>query len=111
MNLLHSTQVYEEYRYKVTDLVEASKELEVFEIKVSDIFLNYQAPNNNTLYSFIEHVNRTNNADLKYPIILAPCNFILDGKHRVAKAIINNIETIKAVRFKEMPDCGIYEED
>lgn len=30
----------------------------------------------------------------------------LDGKHRVAKAILENREYIKAVIFETMPPCG-----
>ena len=108
--LLYNTQVLDGYKYKITDLAEASKDLEVINLKVADIFTNYEAPNDNTLLDFIEHVKRTKEANLKYPIILSPCNFILDGKHRVAKAILGGKETIKAVRFEEMPDCGIYED-
>lgn len=106
--LLNYTQEFEDYRYKVTDLVEASKDLEVFELKVADIFTNYAAPCENTLTDFIAHCKQTKEADLSFPIILSPCNFILDGKHRVAKSIIEGKETIKAVRFREMPDCGEY---
>lgn len=110
-NVLHSTQVFEGYRYKITDLIQASKDLEIFELKVADIFTNYAAPNDNSLTDFVAHCKRTNEADLSFPIILSPCNFILDGKHRLAKALITGQETIKAVRFKELPDCGIYEDD
>lgn len=108
MQLLNQSQTKDDYKYKITDLIEASKELKVFKIKVADIFLHYQAPNENSLTSFIDHCRDTMNANLKYPIILAPDNFILDGKHRVAKAIIKGKKYVKAVRFEEMPDCGEY---
>jgi hypothetical protein len=111
MSLLNQAQVYKDRRYSVLDLIEASKDLDVFEIKVSDVFLNYESPCDNYLQDFIKHVKQTNEANLDYPIILSPCNLILDGKHRLAKAIINDYEFIKAVRFKEMPDCGEYIED
>lgn len=108
MNQLNYTQIFGDYRYKITDLIEASKDLEIYEIKVSDIFIDYQAPCDNTLVDFIKEYKRVNSANLDYPIIMSPSNFILDGKHRVAKCIIEGIETIKAVRFTEMPDCGEY---
>lgn len=111
MKLLNQTQTYDNYRYKITDLIEASKELEVYEIKVSDIYLGYLAPCLDTLSSFIEHYKDVEKADLNYPIIMSPENMILDGKHRLAKAIITEQKYIKAVKFKEMPDCGEYIED
>lgn len=111
MKILNYTQLHNKYRYKITDLIEASKELEVYEIKVSDIYLGYYAPCLNTLVSFIEHYKDVEKADLSYPIIMSPDNMILDGKHRLAKAIITEQEYIKAVKFKIMPDCGIYEDN
>ena len=111
MKLLNQYQDFEGYRYKVTDLIEASKTLIPFDLKVSDVFINYEAPNKNSLSDFVRHCKDTLDADLSYPIILSPCNYILDGKHRLAKAIINKNKTIKAVRFDEMPDCGDYIED
>jgi hypothetical protein len=109
--LLHNSQLFDEYRYQILDLIEASKDLKIINLKVADIFANYDAPNDTSLMSFIEHCKRTTQADLSFPIILSPCNFILDGKHRLAKAILTGEKTIKAVRFKKMPDCGEYEEN
>jgi hypothetical protein len=111
MQLLNQIQCYGDYEYKITDLIEASKGLEVFKIKVSDVFTNYGAPCKDTLTDFIDHCKKVHSADLSYPILLAPDNFILDGKHRLAKAIIKGTIFIKAVRFKELPDCGKYIED
>jgi hypothetical protein len=99
-------QEFDGYKYKVSDLIIAAIDLEPFDLKVRDVFTNYQAPCDNSLTSFIAHCKQTFEADMDYPIILSPCNFILDGKHRLAKAILENRETIKAVRFETMPDCG-----
>ncbi len=106
-NILNNVQEFDGYTYQVSELIEASKGLEVIDIKVADIFLHYVAPNHkDTLVDFIVHYKRTRDANLKYPIILSPCNFILDGKHRICKALIEGKETIKAVRFTNMPDIG-----
>ncbi len=93
------------YKYYVDDIIAASKlqNCKVIKLKVTDIFLDYQAPCDNNLSSFIEHMERTLKADLSYPIVLGPDNFILDGKHRVAKAKFLGKKKIKAYRLKEMP--------
>lgn len=39
----------------------------------------------------------------KLPIILDDLGYITDGWHRVAKAILEGKETIKAVRIQNMP--------
>lgn len=96
------------YRYMISELIFAAKDekLKPFELKVADIFACYEAPNENTLMSFIEHFKRVNEADLSFPIILSPDNVILDGRHRLAKAIIEEKKYIKAMRFDKMPDIG-----
>ena len=43
------------------------------------------------------------NADMSKPIILSANGAIFDGRHRVVRAIIDERETIKAVRFLENP--------
>ena len=42
-------------------------------------------------------------ADMSYPIIMDDEGFIMDGWHRVAKALLEGRETIKAVRFENTP--------
>jgi hypothetical protein len=42
--------------------------------------------------------------DLSYPIIQAPDGWIMDGYHRIAKAILEGKTTIKAVRLPALPE-------
>lgn len=51
----------------------------------------------------IEHCQRILAADLSYPVMLTPDGSILDGVHRIAKALMNGQTTVKAVRIREMP--------
>ena len=44
-----------------------------------------------------------NAADLSYPIILGPTGNVLDGVHRVAKAMLAGQTTVRAVRLPAMP--------
>jgi hypothetical protein len=49
-------------------------------------------------------------SDLSFPIILDEDGALMDGRHRVMKAILIGQETIKAVRFDENPrPCKILE--
>lgn len=50
------------------------------------------------------HVRRIYEADLSYPIILAPDGSLMDGGHRLAKAWLLGQETISAVQFETMPE-------
>jgi len=56
-----------------------------------------------SIQGLASHVARVLDADLSYPIILSPDGDIMDGGHRVAKAIVEGVPTIKAVRFVSMP--------
>jgi hypothetical protein len=55
------------------------------------------------IYSFISHADRVFKADTKYPILISDKGYIMDGWHRVCKAIINGDTHIKAIRFDSMP--------
>lgn len=85
--------------YLVNDLVEASKDFEVFDLDINSMYFDYQAPCSNDLLDFAFHYIKVDEADLKYPIILHPTNVILDGRHRLIKALLRGDEKIKAVRF------------
>ena len=50
------------------------------------------------------HFKRTRDADLEAPIILCPWGSILDGSHRVAKALAEDRDWVWAYRLKTMPE-------
>lgn len=56
-----------------------------------------------TLRDMLMHIRAVENADLNYPIILDEDGVIMDGRHRIMKAILNGMTTIKAVRFDKNP--------
>lgn len=53
--------------------------------------------------AMVDHVKLIADADLAYPIILAADGRVMDGMHRVAKALLEGRETIDAVRFEADP--------
>ncbi len=97
-------------RWSVSRLIELSKDLEVFEIPLSGLNIYNLQNQINTMREFIAHVKRMQDADLKYPIILDDEGYVMDGRHRIAKALLQGKETIKAVRFVKTPTpCGYIE--
>jgi len=58
---------------------------------------------NLTLRQMVMHMRCVHNADLDYPIILDEDGEILDGRHRIMKAMLDGESTIRAVRFDENP--------
>ena len=51
----------------------------------------------------VMHMKAVNNADLDRPIILDEDGELMDGRHRLMKAMLLGLNTIKAVRFDENP--------
>lgn len=97
--------------YTVARLVEHAKDLEVFEIPVAAIHIAEDIFKSITnARQLAEHSKRVFNANLEYPILLDPDGFIMDGWHRVCKALVFGIETVKAVRFEKLPVCEFVEE-
>lgn len=56
-----------------------------------------------TIRQVARHCQRIMNADLMHPIILHADGSLMDGGHRLAKALIMGLKTIKAVQFEVMP--------
>jgi hypothetical protein len=57
-----------------------------------------------TCRAIIAHFKLIKETDLRYPIILSAKGRVMDGMHRVAKAVLEGRETIKAVQFKKDPE-------
>lgn len=54
------------------------------------------------------HMKAVNEADMAYPIILDEDGDLMDGRHRLMHAMLNEHKTIKAVRFDKNPEpCSI----
>jgi hypothetical protein len=57
-----------------------------------------------TVRNIVEHVRLIEVVDLSYPIILSASGRVMDGMHRIARAILEGLPTIKAVRFTTDPE-------
>jgi hypothetical protein len=57
-----------------------------------------------TCRAVMEHARMINQADLGFPIILSSNGRVMDGMHRVLKAVLNGWQSIEAVRFENDPE-------
>ena len=93
-------------KYYVHEAIRLSKDLPVKEINLSEIYMSYGSMCKDSFRSFLEHVKMVNDADLSCPILMNEDGCIIDGRHRLAKAILDECETIKVKRFVDDPaDC------
>lgn len=88
--------------WNVPRLVALSADLPVYDAQLASLCLA------NTVYrenmrGMVSHMKNVLDADLKKPIILDEDGDIMDGRHRIMKALLEGKETIKAVRFDKNP--------
>ena len=97
--------------WDVPRLFALSKDLPIMQIPLDhmNIFKTYEKL---TMREFVMHMKAVLDADMNYPIILDEDGEIMDGRHRVMKAMLKNLPTIKAVRFEKNPlPCRHNEEE
>jgi len=54
--------------------------------------------------ALVEHLRLIDEADLSFPIILSSDGAVMDGMHRVAKAVLQGRKDIEAVQFERDPE-------
>ena len=88
--------------WSVARLIVLAKDLEVFSVPVRglNVYLPYDGL---TLRDMVMHFNAVKAADLSYPIILDEDGELMDGRHRIIKAMMQGRKTLKAVRFDINP--------
>lgn len=97
------------HSWSVARLFELSRELPVMEIPLNHLCL-YYTYEKLTIREMVMHMRAVNNADLNTPIILDEDGELMDGRHRLMKAMLTGADTIKAVRFEENPNpCRVNE--
>jgi len=57
-----------------------------------------------TVRSIVEHMRLVDAVDLAHPIIIDPAGRLMDGMHRVAKALLLGHATIAAKRLPVLPE-------
>lgn len=57
-----------------------------------------------TCRSIVQHMRLMQAADLAHPIILCPEGRVMDGMHRVCKALLQGHSTIRAYRLSVLPE-------
>jgi len=96
--------------WESSTLFAAAKGLEPYDLQLSAIDLSTQFATANTVALFLYQMKRVQESNLDYPIIQAPDGWIMDGLHRIVKAILQGETTIKAVRLPVLPEPDRTEE-
>jgi hypothetical protein len=87
----------------IARLITLTKDFEVMEVPLESMNI-YYLYDKLTLREMVTHMHAVSDADLSYPIILDEDGELLDGRHRIMKALFLGKKTIKAVKFDVNPD-------
>ena len=98
--------------WDVDRLIGLSHDFPVTDVDVSTIaevdavywFDETEAP---TVRRVVEHLRLIEEVDLTHPIILGPDGRVMDGMHRIARAMLEGRSMIRAVRIREPPRAGL----
>ena len=96
-------------RWKITDLRKAVENVPVYHIPLA--FLDLAAHEFNTeggLIAFAQHVRHVDESNTDDPIIVDQWGRILDGRHRIVKALLEGRTTIPAKKVPDGTDCTYY---
>jgi hypothetical protein len=98
------------YKWNATTLVEAAKDRPVYDLPLYSIDLGVQPWSLDNMLDFAEHAKRVWECEMEHPIIVDRHGYIVDGWHRVIKAILLKHKTIPAKRLTTMPDPDEFPE-
>ena len=94
--------------WDVDRLIELTAGLPEEEVRLDDLpeidsvywFDDWEHP---TVRKVVEHFRLLQEVNPTDPIILGPENRVMDGMHRIARALLEGRTTIRAVRLRELP--------
>lgn len=102
--------------WDVHRLIELSREFSVKEIPLTQIVeldesYWFEANATPTCREIALHAQLIHETDLAYPIILSANGRVMDGMHRVCKALVETRTTINAVQFQSDPEPDYIDAD
>jgi len=96
--------------WDVDRLIAMSADLPVREVPlegIADIDTDYWFEGSSavaTVRNVVEHVRLVLDVDIGYPIILGADGRVMDGMHRIARALLDGRSSILAVQFEVQPE-------
>ncbi len=96
--------------WDVDRLIELTRGLEIVEVpvdgidEVDTVYWFDDREQRPTVRRVIEHFRLTQQVDPSIPIILGPDGRVMDGMHRIARAILEGRDAIDAIRFDALPE-------
>ena len=96
--------------WDVDRLIELSRALPVRDValdsidEIDSVYWFGDQVDRPTVRRVVDHLRLIEDVDFSHPIILGVDGRVMDGMHRIAKALLEGRSTISAVRFATHPD-------
>lgn len=96
--------------WDVTRLIELTRGLPRFELALDQVreldepYWFSDGESSPTCRAVVEHMGLIESAELTFPILLSADGRVMDGMHRVAKALYAGLTSVQAVRFEKDPE-------
>lgn len=89
----------------ITDLIEHGKDLPVMDIPMEHLCFDSEIATiaGISIREFVGHMKMILDIDTSHPIIMDEDGGIFDGRHRIARALLDEVDSIKAIRFEKDP--------
>lgn len=94
-----------EDKYVINNLHARANELTPKEMPMEHLNIYDLKIDKTSVKEFARHMRAVLNTDLDYPIILDDEGYVMDGRHRIVKALFEGKKSIKFVRFETTPDA------
>jgi hypothetical protein len=95
--------------WDVDRLIGLSRKLPISDVELStigevDSVYWFDAVEPPTVRKVVEHCRLIGEVEMSYPIILGPDGRVMDGMHRIARALLEGRQTIRAKRLDHLPE-------
>lgn len=90
------------HHWSIARLFELARALPVMDVPLDHLCV-YYVYEKLTLRDMVTHMQAVESADLDAPIILDEDGELMDGRHRLMKAMLHGKPTIKVVKFQQNP--------
>jgi hypothetical protein len=94
--------------WDVEHLISSTADLPIISVALADIpeidsVYWYDTTSEPTVRSVVEHLRLIQEVDPSLPVILGPDHRVMDGMHRIARALLEGRSSVAAVRMTRVP--------
>lgn len=98
-------------QWYVDRLWKKAEKLPVQEMPITGLNIHNLYPKLTSMRQFVGEIQKVLDVDMSHPIIMDEDGYVMDGRHRIAYALLKGLETINFIRFEETPGPDIIQNE